>query len=150
MPADDSRRTLLGAGLAGIAGLATGGYTWRRYARRHHLRFRPLEAVNESPDPATLRLTVEDDARTSRRTERLGPAGSGDGRDVRAVPGRWLTHARAYAVRIDLEGESVAVDAVTITDRLEGAGWGADCAHLTVVVTPNRELEVRVGPSERC
>ncbi len=144
MPSDYGRRTLLGAALAGLVGLAAGGYTWNQYSRRHDLRLRPLEVRNESTDPATIELAVHDGDRTIRRTERLTPVD--DDADRRAVPGRWMKHARPYAVRAELEDEAEAIELEpsTITGRLGGAGWGVDCAHLTVVVTTDRSLETRV------
>lgn len=62
MVARYSRRTLLGAGLGGIATLLTGGYAWTQYRRRHTIRLYHLEAVNESDEAVTLEVTVTDAA----------------------------------------------------------------------------------------
>ncbi|MFC4437093.1 MULTISPECIES: hypothetical protein [Natrialbaceae] len=149
MPSGYSRRQLVGTALGGASAVLAGGYTWNQYATRRHLRFRPLEAVNESPDSVTLEITVEGDGRESPRTVRLEAVDDGDG-DTSHLPGRWIKQAKEWAIRAEHGDQRLELGAATITDRLEDSGWGPDCAHVAIVVTAAGDLESRVAPSETC
>ncbi|MDG5817272.1 hypothetical protein [Natronococcus sp. A-GB7] len=138
-----SRRQLLGVGAAGAGTVLAGGYGWNQYATRHHLRFRPLEAVNETADPLTLEFAVEGNGIEAQRTVRLAPAGE---EGATHLPGRWIKSAAEWTVSAEYEGETLEIRASEITERLEGAGWGPDCARVALVVTATGELEARVGP----
>lgn len=61
MPSNRSRRALVTGALCGIGALATGGYAWNRYANRNRLRFRPLEAVDESNESVAITVAVRSD-----------------------------------------------------------------------------------------
>ncbi|MFU8869010.1 hypothetical protein [Natronococcus sp.] len=138
-----SRRRLLEAGATGTVTALAGGYAWNRYATRHHLRFRPLEAVNETADSLTLQFAVEGNGIEAHRTVRLAPAGEAG---PTHLPGRWLKSAAEWTVSAEYEGETLEIRASEITERLEGAGWGPDCARVALVVTATGGLETRVGP----
>ncbi|NKE35717.1 hypothetical protein GWG54_07770 [Natronococcus sp. JC468] len=136
-----SRRRLLGAGASGGGTLLAGGYAWNRYRRRDHLRFRPLEAVNESTAVVTLEFVVDGNGIEAERTVRLEPAG-GDARS--RLPGRWTETPTTWTVRAEYGEEVLEIGASAITERLADANWGADCAHVTIAVTAIGELDARI------
>ncbi len=144
-----SRRTLLGAGLGGIATLLTGGYAWTRYRTRHTVRIRPLDIVTESDESVTVELTLTDEAghREENRTVQLDPA-SGDDEARRFGP--WMKYAGEWRIDAALEEHRLELTAAELTDRLEESGWGVDCAHITIVVTADGGLESHVDPSDAC
>lgn len=144
------RRTIVGAGLAALAGATGGGYAWRQYDRRNHLRIWHLEVVNESADPVTLETVVERDGETLRNETSLAPAGDERGDDRTQLFDRWMKHAAEWDVRAERGDRRLELSAGEITDRLEGSGWGTDCAHVVVVVTASGDLEGRVKPSTSC
>ncbi|TYL40552.1 hypothetical protein CV102_03000 [Natronococcus pandeyae] len=150
MPSGYSRRQLVGTALGGAGAVLAGGYTWNQYATRRHLRFRPLEAVNESADAITLEITVEREGFESPRTVLLEPVGNEGDDDRSRLPGRWTKHADEWTIRAEHGEQRLELEAAVITDRLEGAGWGPDCAHVTIVVTATGDLESRIAPSETC
>ena len=149
MVARYSRRTLLGAGLGGTAVLLAGGYTWDQYRTRHTIRLYHLEAVNESDETVTLEVTVTDAAsdREGRRTASLEPAG---GADETHLTGLWMKHAGEWRVDATLADHRLELSTEAIRNRLEGSGWGVDCANVAVVVTADGGLESRVEPSDVC
>ncbi|WP_306057230.1 hypothetical protein [Natronococcus wangiae] len=150
MPSRYSRRRLAGAAFGGASAFLAGGYAWNQYATRRHLRFRPLEAVNESADPVTLEVTVEREGFESPRTVLLEAAGDDESGDRSHLPGQWMKRAREWSIRAEHGDQRLELEAATITGRLEGAGWGPDCAHVAIVVTAAGDLEGRVEPSETC
>jgi hypothetical protein len=149
MLAGYSRRQLLGAGVGGGGAVLAGGYAWSRHATRNHLRFRPLEAINESGATVVLDIVVEREGFEAPRTVRLDEADTGEN-ERQHLPGRWMKSADAWSVRAEYRGQRVDLDADAITERLEGSGWGADCARVAVVVTAAGELTERVRPATRC
>lgn len=149
MPSGYSRRRIAGAAFGASAFLAS-GYAWNQYATRRHLRFRPLEAVNESADPVALEVTVERDGFESPRTVLLEAAGDDENGDRSRLPGQWMKRSREWSIRAQHDDQRLELEAAAITDRLEGAGWGPDCAHVAIVVTAGGDLESQVEPSETC
>lgn len=152
MPSNRSRRTLVAGALGGLGGfgaLATGGYAWNRYATRDYLRFRPLEAVNESNEPFSIAVTVRSDRRgKDERTVHL--EATGDEGDASRLNGPWIESPRAYSVRVTTDGEELVLGNRELVERLEGANRGSDCAHVTVVVAEDSRLEAEVSPSDEC
>jgi hypothetical protein len=150
MPSGYSRRQLVGAGIGGAGTVLAGGYTWNQYVTRSHLRFRPLEAVNESSDAVVLEVTVERDGFEASRTVRLEPADADGGADRQHLPGRWMKTADEWTVRAEHGDEMVELEANELVDRLEGGGWGPGCARVTIFVTAGGDLGSGVEPSESC
>lgn len=146
-----SRRSLVVGAAGAVGALVTGSYAWNQYDTRYYLRFRPLEAVNESDEPAALAVTVAGDLEEGdERIYDLEPAGHEDGRNDRSINGPWIKRSDEYSIRVRLDGEELVLRNREIVDRLDDSGWGSDCARVTLTVTPGRTLESRVGPSDVC
>lgn len=164
-----SRRTLILGSLGGLAAAVGGAVAFRQYSTRHHLRFRPLAAENESDAPVDLTVTVADESRNRSDTVHettLAPAGhsgesgGSDGRedesDASAVlRGPSVSYPAPYAIRAERtdgpgDADWLSLSNNEITDRLPGVGWGSEFASVTVVVESNGDLSVRVHrPRER-
>ncbi|MDQ2051452.1 hypothetical protein RBH26_13290 [Natronolimnohabitans sp. A-GB9] len=142
------RRRIVAAVLGTVTALLGGSYAWTQYETRHHLRLWHLELVNESAEAVTLVVTVESDDRTLTHTERLEPATEGETR--RQIHDRWMKDAEEWVVRAELGERQLERTAAEITAHLEGSGWGTDCAHVSIVVTEDGDLESRVEPSDVC
>lgn len=143
------RRTILGAGLGGISVLATGYYGWSQYERRTHLRFRPLEVRSDADESVALKVSLTDETGHREETEtiELGPE---EERQETRLSGPWMKHAGEWRIEASTENEVLELTAETITDRLEGSGWGVDCAHVSIVLTAERSLESQIEPSDIC
>ncbi|MCU4925229.1 hypothetical protein OB905_04405 [Halobacteria archaeon AArc-dxtr1] len=142
-----SRRTLLGGALGGLLALGTGAYAREQYVRRNDLRFDPLVARNDSQEAVEVVITAGrnlDDG--YEQTVELEAAGE-DG-DEMSIAGPWIKHARAYAIRAETGDDVLVLENEEIVDRLAGSGWGPDTAAVTVVVTPDGELESEISPVE--
>jgi hypothetical protein len=145
------RRAVL-AGATGIAVLGGATYVRGQYASRHGLRFRSLNVVNETDREAvvTVRVETDDGAVTREEAVTLAAAGSDGGEDRTHLNGVWIKRADEYAIRAEHRQERVELTATEITERLDGAGWGSDCADVTLVVTAAENLTSQVAPSEAC
>ena len=151
MPSEISRRALVAGAAGGVGVVATGGYAWSQYAARNHLQFRSLEAVNESDEPVELTVAALSggDVRYE-RTDELAPAGDEHGDDRKSLAGPWIKHPDPYSLRVELGEELLQLDNAEIVERLDGSGWGSDCANVTIVVTADRRLDSEVSPSDVC
>ncbi|APX95614.1 hypothetical protein [Natronorubrum daqingense] len=143
------RRTILGAGAGGVGVLATGYYGWSQYERRTHLRLRPLEIRSDADESVTLEVTLTDETghREETETVRLEPS---EGDTETRLSGPWMKYAGEWRLEASTESESLELTAETITDRLDDAGWGVDCAHITIVLTVERTLESQIEQSDSC
>jgi len=169
-----SRRTLILGSLGGAVAAVGGAVAFLGYSTRHHLRFRPLAAENESDASVGLTVTVVDEsggrADTVHETT-LAPAGksgesaassdgsdassdgsdeSSDGSDASVVlRGPSVSYPAPYAIRARRTddgggGDAVSLSNAAIVDRLPDVGWGSEFASVTVVVESDGGLSVRV------
>ncbi|SDJ87022.1 hypothetical protein [Natronorubrum texcoconense] len=94
-------------------------------------------------------MTVTDAVsdREGTRTASLEPAGGADGTHL---SGLWMKHAGEWHIDAAVADHRLELSTEEIRDRLEGSGWGVDCAHVTIAVTADGELESRVEPSDVC
>lgn len=140
------------AGAGSVVAVGSGAVSYRRYARRHHLRFRPLLAVNESDQPVRVAVIVASDPRSGpEETYDLEASGDADGGDELSIGGPWLKTADVYGIRAATVVDELVLENRELNEALgAAAGWGADCAAVTLTVTDDRRLDASIQPSERC
>lgn len=149
MPSNRRRRALVAGAFGGIGALATGGYAWNRYTNRNDLRFRPLEAVNESNESVTITVTVRSDQQ-GKHERTVDLEADGDEGDASRLNGPWIKSPRAYSLRVTSDEGGLVLKNRELVERLEAPGWGSDCARVTIVVARGSRLEAMVSPSDEC